>query len=398
MTFLIAYAGAFACWGGFVYLLRRVSDERLQHIAPVAYVVAGLIALALLLMPPLMSTDSYRYLWDGGLIWSGINPYTTTPEMLGPSAVSESLFNKLDWKDQYTVYPPLAQIVFAGAFALYSAFGLWAGKLALASGAVAALWFLYQLVPLRIFLAALFNPLLLFESFNGAHVDAFVIAVLLAAYYFLRTERYITSSVLLASAVLLKLHPIIFVPLFAAEVWRRVGILRAVQYCAVCAAVSIAFFLPLFPYLSFLFERYNDWVREMVFNMNPLLKLVPQWVPITLLGAGVLFASTRRLSPATLLAVALLFIATSPVVYPWYTLVALPFLLLFAAEHERRYSLLYVCVALQLLFSLTYVNIYLFSAVSFEFRTAVLWWLAVAEYGLLGITACIITYKEWFRN
>lgn len=393
MPLLVLYAITFVAWGGLALRLRRAEEHWIKRSLPALYTLAAVIALIFIATPPVFSSDSYRYLWDGGLLLKGLNPYTATPDGIGPVYAPE-LFDKLDWKDQHTVYPPLAQLLFAAAYGLYDLVGLWAGKLVFAAGAIVALWFLYRLLPLRLFILALLNPLLLFEAFNGAHLDAWVIALLLGTYYFFQRERYALSSLFLAGAILIKLYPVIFVPLFMAELWRRQGLGRATVYGGLCVALVAICFAPLVPHLPFLLERYASWVQEMVFNASLYAIFASSLVSFGVLAAGILYLIRLPLSPGVLLSVSLLFIVSSSVVYPWYTLVALPFLILFVAENPQRYWLLYACALLQLLFSLTYINVYLLYTIPFEPRMTILSWIAVAEYSTLAFVAYWALYKE----
>ncbi len=78
--------------------------------------LALLMALALLCrllwlaVPPLLSDDWARYLWDGTLWLQGLNPFETLPSAL-PDHHPE-LLGAMNSPDYYTVYPPLAQLIF----------------------------------------------------------------------------------------------------------------------------------------------------------------------------------------------------------------------------------------------------------------------------------------------
>ena len=65
--------------------------------------------------PPLLSTDMYRYVWDGRVQLAGINPYRYLPvapalEFLRDDAVYPHI-NRADYA--HTIYPPAAQMIFA---------------------------------------------------------------------------------------------------------------------------------------------------------------------------------------------------------------------------------------------------------------------------------------------
>ncbi|HTH96902.1 MAG TPA: hypothetical protein VL574_05750, partial [Stellaceae bacterium] len=77
---------------------------------------ATLMRLVLLPAPPL-STDIYRYIWDGRVQAAGINPYRYIPD----DPALTALRDKTIWPSinraatAHTIYPPAAQVVFLAA-------------------------------------------------------------------------------------------------------------------------------------------------------------------------------------------------------------------------------------------------------------------------------------------
>ncbi len=82
---------------------------------------AGLAARLLVLAgPPLMSTDLYRYVWDGRVQAAGINPYLYIPAdpalagLRDEGGGAEAIFANMNRADTApTIYPPAAQLLFA---------------------------------------------------------------------------------------------------------------------------------------------------------------------------------------------------------------------------------------------------------------------------------------------
>lgn len=76
--------------------------------------VALALRAALLLVPPHLSTDIYRYVWDGRVQGAGINPdrYMPAAPELAPlrDAAIYPLINRRDYAP--TIYPPAAQMLF----------------------------------------------------------------------------------------------------------------------------------------------------------------------------------------------------------------------------------------------------------------------------------------------
>src|SRR5437899_13094350 len=75
-TFLGLYGAAFAGYGGALWALARL---RVRVPLSVVMVVALLCRLALLVAPPTLSTDIYRYVWDARVASAGISPYARAP-------------------------------------------------------------------------------------------------------------------------------------------------------------------------------------------------------------------------------------------------------------------------------------------------------------------------------
>ena len=90
-------------------------------------IVAMAMRVMTLAAPPLLSTDVYRYVWDGRVQLAGISPYRYVPvapelEFLRDDAVYPGI-NRADYA--HTIYPPAAQMIFAlAATAMPGVFGM----------------------------------------------------------------------------------------------------------------------------------------------------------------------------------------------------------------------------------------------------------------------------------
>ena len=79
-------------------------------------ILGAALLFRLLLVPsaPTLSTDLYRYLWDGRLAVAGVSPYRhppSAPEVAGfRDALVYPQLNHVHWR---TIYPPGGQLVFA---------------------------------------------------------------------------------------------------------------------------------------------------------------------------------------------------------------------------------------------------------------------------------------------
>ena len=77
--------------------------------------------LLTLTAPPFLSTDMYRYVWDGRVQLAGINPYRYLPAADAarvPARRRRSIRTSTAPTMRHTIYPPAAQMIFALAAAV----------------------------------------------------------------------------------------------------------------------------------------------------------------------------------------------------------------------------------------------------------------------------------------
>ncbi|MGU3666749.1 glycosyltransferase 87 family protein [Methylobacterium sp. A49B] len=204
----------------YVLAVRLILRERLPGRA--LWLVLGLAAAmraALLPAPPFLSSDIYRYVWDGRVQAAGTNPYRFIPAdpALAPlrDAAVYPLINRRDYAR--TIYPPAAQVVFAAVGRISDT--VVAMKLAMlafeALGVLALLGVLRiaGLPPERILIYA-WNPLALWSFACDGHVDAVGIGLLGLALWLRARHRDTLAGAALAAATLVKVLPIAVAPAF----------------------------------------------------------------------------------------------------------------------------------------------------------------------------------------
>ncbi len=164
------------------------------------------------------SDDIYRYLWDGKVATSGINPFAYLPNdpHLAHLATPD-LPRKVNHPELGTVYPAVAQALFCVSSLLFgdSTTGM---KLLLVLLDSCTLILLYRFLGrlgrgrLPIMLYA-WSPLpVLYFGLDG-HMDALGILFLILALYFLSTNRAVRGAAALGLSALAKLIPLLLVPL-----------------------------------------------------------------------------------------------------------------------------------------------------------------------------------------
>ncbi|MDP4006581.1 hypothetical protein [Methylobacterium sp. NEAU K] len=204
----------------YVLSVRLVLRARLPRQA--LWLILGLavaMRAALLPAPPFLSSDIYRYVWDGRVQAAGINPYRHIPAdpVLAPlrDAAVYPLINRRDYAR--TIYPPAAEAVFGAVGRISDT--VVAMKLAMLAfeilGVVCLLGVLRiaGLPPERILIYA-WNPLALWSFACDGHVDALSVGLLGLALWLRARHRDAFAGAALAAAALVKFLPLAVAPAF----------------------------------------------------------------------------------------------------------------------------------------------------------------------------------------
>jgi hypothetical protein len=207
-------------------------------LAPVLAIAVAL-RVALLLAPPFMSSDIYRYVWDGRVQAAGINPYVHVPAETALIALRDTtIFPRINRADYaHTIYPPAAQMIFAAVGRVSDS--VFATKLCMllleACGILAALRLLAlaKMPPARVLIYA-WNPLVLWAVAGDGHIDGAMIGLLGLAIWAAIRQRGGLAGALLGGAILTKFLPIAVLP----ALWRRWDW----KLPAACASVIIALY------------------------------------------------------------------------------------------------------------------------------------------------------------
>ena len=194
--------------------------------------------------PPTLSSDVYRYIWDGRMANAGVNPYAHRVDspLLDPFDSPQRTLVNHRWMG--TPYLPTAQVFFAAVYRIAPdsplAFQIAAVMLDLATG-----WFVIVLLrrlglPRTQSLIYLWNPLVVVEFAHGAHVDALMICLMMAALWTLVAARSkALSLVALTAAALTKGLPALLLPV----VWRWWGWRYTIAFAALTVVACVPFAL-----------------------------------------------------------------------------------------------------------------------------------------------------------
>jgi alpha-1,6-mannosyltransferase len=185
------------------------------------------IAMRLVLLPGApVSTDIFRYVWDGRVQASGINPYLYLPADAALSGLRDADIYPYIFRADYapTIYPPTSQIVFYLVTRISES--IVAMKAAMVAFEALAVWAILQLLAARglprsrVLLYA-WHPLPLWEFARSGHVDIVAIAFLLLAFLAMERRSPILAGIALGSGVLVKYFPVVAGPaLYKRWDWR----------------------------------------------------------------------------------------------------------------------------------------------------------------------------------
>jgi len=217
---------------------------------------ALVMRLMVLAAPPFLSSDLYRYVWDGRVQLAGINPFRYVPA--DPALASlrdEAIYPHIDRAYYaHTIYPPAAQLVFRAISAIRQTDT--AERAAMLGFDLLAILLMMRLLGLagqdraRVLIYA-WNPLSVWEFAGNGHVDAVAIA-LLAAAMLARTRgrgrgtlAATAAGVALGAAALVKFLPLAAAPAF----WRPQDSRRWRDWTVPAATVATMALLYL-PFLS----------------------------------------------------------------------------------------------------------------------------------------------------
>jgi alpha-1,6-mannosyltransferase len=311
-------------------------------------ILAGALAMraGLLMTEPYLSSDIYRYIWDGRVQAAGINPYRYVPEApelawLRDGAIFPNI-NRASYAP--TIYPPGAQAIFFVVTRLSES--VVAMKIALLAmeaaicASLAALLHRQGAPAARIAIYA-WHPLPIWEIAGNGHVDAAMIALLLLGLWLNGAGRPLASGIAVTLGALVKPTAALALPaLWKPPDWRLP---------LVAAATLLAAYAPYLSVGSGVFGYLRGYLREEGLTTGSGYKLLfliegvtgaRPWVTTiyivvcALLLTGLALAAgfrRDRSEAATVRAVSWLLIAflilSSPH-YPWYFLALVPFLAL----------------------------------------------------------------------
>ena len=376
LLFLVLYASAFTVYAWTVSgLLRNVLQGaslpppsitfKEPRPSPLTFILgfALLFRAILLFSNPIQEDDFYRYLWDGKVVASGLNPYGVAPSAVEEKKEGTQQYVAITERDEVftlilarvnhpwapTIYPPLAQGIF-GIAALVAPGSLIGLRILFLAFDLSCCLLIISLLrrsnlPACLVVVYAWSPLVVKEIMNSAHYDVAPTFFLLLALVALLHRWWKSAFVSLALAALGKLYPLLLVPLFLWRMKASAGWSRAVGGVVILSAVILAGYAPFLGAGAGLWQGTVMFAEQWQTNsfLFPLLALLAwdRWAANGVVGVLLivtLFIVPRRHDLTddrsflwgNFVVLGVLFLL-SPVGDPWYFVWLTPFLCFFPA-------------------------------------------------------------------
>jgi alpha-1,6-mannosyltransferase len=236
---------------GVAFLLVLWAAERGEVSTRTIVWMAVAYHVVVLMLPLLLSRDVFSYAFYGRILSRyGQNPYVSTPADFPANDISRFVWD--GWRDTPSVYGPVfvwlaaaITAVFRGLVDVIEAF-----RAVAIAASLGSLWFVVRLVgrvrPQRQAYAAAMiglNPIVLFHTVGGGHVDVLVMLAVAAAIYFVATQRELPATVALTVGALVKISAAVPLVLLIAYVVTRAEPSRRWKVAAahICTVMGIGF-------------------------------------------------------------------------------------------------------------------------------------------------------------
>ena len=341
-TLLMLYSVLFGCY----YLILRHVKIKEQHLTYLALALRLVFIAAI----PNLSQDFYRFIWDGRLILSGLNPYLTTPDNLMISQPNlfpqmKTLFEGMRALSagHYSNYPPLHQLPFilAAIISKHSILGsVVVLRLLLIGADIGILFFGKKLLrklqlPTRNIYWFILNPLVIIELTGNLHFEGLMLFFFVMALYYVHTKKWHLAALTMALSIAVKLVPILSLPLFL----NKLGWKKSIRFYL---TVGIVFMLLFAPFLKDNFlENYSAtiglWFSKFEFNasfyylLNWGLETILNFelihsmgiIVVSFIGLQIIYQLLQNKTKTKALITTVLWVFTgyyliSTTVHPWY--------------------------------------------------------------------------------
>ncbi len=270
------------------YILR---NKLLERISFLWFIIFGvLFRIVLIPSEPFLSDDIYRYLWDGKIIASGINPYKFAPVDIQLLQFRDQIiYPFINFPEIATSYPPVSQFMFLINQWLGGSVFSW--KILLLFVEIILFLVIFRMVQhfnlnkFRI-LIYFYNPLLIIETYSSGHLEITgVLFFWIAVYLFYK--RYDWKSIIFfAMSIMTKFIPLVSgIPFLLNKFFRKSALLMVI-----CSILLLPFMFSGILPLPGLFSYINRWefnsgLYRLVISIMNLLDIKEyQWMDVNFSG------------------------------------------------------------------------------------------------------------------
>ncbi len=400
---LLVWQAVLYCLFVLLYKMRRIF--RLGDVIQMAIVVR----LAVAFIPPQLSDDIYRFIWDGQLIVNHQNPLLTTPDNLLPQLTSNTayftqLHSKINHPQFYTCYPPLMQLVFwisaqLGGYNIVANTIILKLIIAITDSITVILLarVLKQMqLPVMLVMLYAFNPAVIIEGAGNAHFEVMQVCLMVAAIYYCMQNRLLPAAGFWGLAIVTKLLPLVLLPLWI----KRLGWKKGMLFSFISMGTAILAFSPFVSIDSI--NRFREslglYFQNFEFNASVyyMARAVGWWVKgynyISFIGPmlmlvflsiySIIFFAGRKADwyrfSVKVIGVLTLYYVLATTVHPWYIINLLPFAIL----AHKRFPLVWCGVA--------FLSYHAYANTAFKENL----WLTALEY---AVVMAAIVY-EWRKK
>lgn len=367
---LFLLSGFGIAFAAFMVFLKKSQQEDVD----LGYFWGVLLRVLLIASLPKLSDDVFRFIWDGRLILNFEDPYKYLPAHYlgqGLSGIDSALFEKLNSKEYFSIYPPFNQVFFFLSVLFSPNSEIWSviilraiilvfelGNMRLIRQLLA-----HYRLPQKYGLIYWLNPLVIFELTGNLHFEGIVVFFLLLALLKYEQGKLHQSAVYFGLSVATKFIPLIFLPLLI----RKIGFKKAFVYGSIVMATLAVSFLPLIntahvwaigDSMSLYFQKFEfngsiyylaRWYGFETEGHNIIAKS-GKWMMYASFGAIMLYsflAKSKGDWPRQMLWVWFFYLLFGTTVHPWYVIP----MLAMSVFSTKRFPLIW-----SVMIFLTYIN------------------------------------------
>ena len=336
-------------WGIYSYCLFSKTAFNLKQVL-IGAVIFRIIAA---FTNPLMEDDYFRYLWNGYQLVEFGNIRTIPPMDFFSADIPEdmsAILSGINNPHLPSIYSPLTEYVFALSYVIAPG-KLIVIKLCYLLVEAGAVFFTYKLFSRKQLFLLLWNPLIIFESYVNAHPDIMAMSFLLLSWSMFKKKNWFLLGIFLGLAFSSRIFIILCLPVLFLSLKAFAGFLLS-------GLLTYSPFLLAEKSLGSIGNFLNEW--EFNSSFFGLIRYfsdyqIAKWACAFLALAFIAlywfrFYKGSRVQMPEKLHFDILFLGFflfSAVFNPWYSIVAIPFMII-----NERYLLMFIPLAL----SLSYIH------------------------------------------